>query len=121
MITDSLFLSDGRTYTNGKPVCGIQGPMTSWLTIANTAFSGFAANEAAICACELCNGGKGGQEVRTKGLRFLAMPSASKVLFKHHHFEAIFHDLDGSLTGFGADCAPPFGGEVSFRPALSVV
>eukprot|EP00966_Prymnesium_polylepis_P007100 163867-Prymnesium_polylepis.1 len=78
--------------------CGLSGPRSSFLTVANTSFHGFAAGSAAICACKICDGHKGGQEVRTTSLRFSSMGEGSRLQFMHH-FEAIFHDLDGSLTG----------------------
>ena len=95
LISDSLFIGDGAS----RNACGLSGPMSSWLTVENTAFHNFASGSAAICACHLCNGGKGGVEVRTRGLRFSGIAQGARVKFAHHHFETIFHDLDGSLTG----------------------
>ena len=96
LLADSLFVGDGVS----KGACGLSGPMSSWLTVRNTAFHGFATGSAAICACHICSGNKGGIEVRTEGLRFSSMGAGALVKFAHHHFEAIFHDVDGSLTGF---------------------
>ena len=94
-ITKSLFLGDGNSE------CGINGPMSDWLTISDTAFHGFSkAGGAAICACKLCRSGrKGGQELRTEKLRFSDMGASAKRVGFGHHFEGIVHDLDGSLTG----------------------
>lgn len=95
LVADSVFLGEGA----GAHACGLSGPMSSFLSVANSTFRGFEAGASAICACKLCNGLKGGQEVRTAGLRFLAMGAGSSRVSFTHHFEAIFHDLDGSLTG----------------------
>ena len=95
LVTGSLFASDGIS----RDQCGLSGPMSSWLTVNDTAFHGFAEGSAAICACHLCNGGKGGIEIRTNDLRFTAIGEGARVKFAHHHFEAILFDVDGSLTG----------------------
>ena len=94
LITDSIFVGDGVSTKQ----CGIHGPMSSFLTIANTSFHGFATGSAGICACRICDAPRGGQEVRTQGLRFSSMGVGSRLSFDFQ-FEAIFHDLDGSLTG----------------------
>ena len=94
LVSDSLFVGGG----SAEDECGLSGPMSSWLTVSNTAFHGYATGSAPICACELCGGtGKGGQELRTRALRFTEIAGA-RVRFRGQ-FEAILFDLDGSLTG----------------------
>ena len=92
LISDSLFIGPEA----GGRACGIWGPMSSFVTIANTTFASFL-DGAAICFCKLCVGVKGGQELRSSGLRF-SQDVRSRVSFGHH-YDGIFFDLDGSLTG----------------------
>ena len=98
LISDSLFVGDGS-----HRGCGVAGPMSSFLTIKNTAFHAFPSGSAAICACHLCNGGKGGQELRTTQLRFSGGVDR-RVRFRSQ-FETIVADLDGSLTGIAGGWA----------------
>ena len=98
MVTGSLFIGPGASADAARGTCGFSGPMSSFLTLSDSAFHGFGGKAAAICACKICNGLKGGQEVRTSNLRFSSVGPGSRLKFQHH-FEAIFNDLDGSLTG----------------------
>ena len=92
LVSDSLFIG------GASAKCGLEGPMSSWLTVNHVEFVDFPTGSSAICACKLCKDIKGGHELRTRNLTFEGVNS--RVFFGHHP-SANIRDMDGTLTSLG--------------------
>ena len=99
LVKDSLVV--GHSAVSGSPSACTQGglvaPQSSRLTVSRTTFVNFNVSScAALRACSFCKERNGGFSTRFEKIRFLNSPN--KAAFQWEH-EAVFEDLDGTLTG----------------------
>lgn len=104
LVKDSLIM--GHSAVSGSPSACTQGglvaPQSSRLTVSGTTFVNFDAPScAALRACSFCKRLQGGFTTRFEKTKLLNSPN--KAAFEWEH-EAVFEDLDGTLTGTGT-CA----------------
>jgi len=96
--------SMGNSANKGSPY-GIIAPRTEWFTIRNVTFYNYDFNGAAALGdCSHCfhpaATDSGARTYTVSDLKFVNTPKRIKYQFP---FKGIYHDLDGSLTGVGAD------------------
>lgn len=103
LVKDSLVVGHSAV-SEGPAACtqgGLVAPQSSRLTVSGTTFVNFDAPScAALRACSFCEAREGGFTTRFEKTQFLNSPN--KAAFKWQH-EAVFEDLDGTLTGKGAN------------------
>lgn len=76
---------------------GLVAPMSTGLTVSNTAFVNFDAPScAALRSCSFCRQRQGGYSTKFEKIQFVNSPN--KAAFKWEH-ESVLVDLDGTLTG----------------------
>lgn len=99
LVKDSLVVGHSAV-SEGPSACtlgGIVTPQSSRLTVSGTTFVNFDSPScAALRACSFCEARQGGFTTRFEKIRFVSAPN--KAAFKWEH-EAVFEDLDGTLTG----------------------
>jgi len=93
-------VSDGNP---GTTTHGIVAPQSDYWQIKNARFYNFNGDAAALGDCAHCDTPKKDSGARTTSFIDLTFTNVANRIRWRFPFKGIFHDLDGSLTGLGAD------------------
>ena len=99
LVKDCLVVghSDVSGSTSACTQGGLVAPMSTGLTVSNTAFVNFDAPScAALRSCSFCRQRQGGYSTKFEKTQFINSPN--RAAFKWEH-ESVLVDLDGTLTG----------------------
>jgi len=118
VIVGNTGLNDADGVLAGSSVKGFIGPKTEFFGMTNVAFHNFDfGSSGALSTCSHCfhhaSSRSGGLTYTTSGLSFT---NCNKRIWYQEPFREIIHDLDGSLTGLGADSWAVFAQPHLYQP-----